>query len=46
LLGPSAGEVGEPAAVRLGFGDHGLGNPNNHCFNSHSDSRMRITGIP
>ncbi|GEM_PF-2797657 len=23
--GPSAGEVGEPAAVQLGFDDHGLG---------------------
>ena len=28
--GPSAGEVGEPAAVRLGFGDHGLGNFDNY----------------
>jgi hypothetical protein len=27
--------------VRLGFGDHGLGNLINHCFNPHTDSRMR-----
>jgi hypothetical protein len=34
---PSAGEVGEPAAVQLGFDDHGLGKLNTHYFNSHTD---------
>ena len=43
---PSAGEVGEPAAVQLGFDDHGLGKLHLHCFNCHIDSRMRTTGIP
>ena len=27
--------------MRLGFGDHGLGNPDNYCINPHTDSRMR-----
>ncbi|MBV8358493.1 MAG: hypothetical protein JO189_11230 [Deltaproteobacteria bacterium] len=30
---PSAGEVGEPAAVQLGFDDHGLGKLHTHYFN-------------
>ena len=30
---PSAGEVGEPAAVQLGFDDHGLGKLNIHYLN-------------
>ena len=34
---PSAGEVGEPAAVQLGFDDHGLGKLNTHYFNPHTD---------
>jgi hypothetical protein len=33
--------LGTPAVVRLGFDDHGLGNLINHCFNPHTDSRMR-----
>jgi hypothetical protein len=43
--GPSAGEVGEPAAVQLGFDVHGLGKLHTHYFNSHSDSRMRTASI-
>ena len=33
--------LGTPAVVRLGFDDHGLGNLINHCFNPHTDSRIR-----
>jgi hypothetical protein len=32
--------------VQLGFDDHGLGKLHTHCFNTHTDSRVRITGIP
>jgi hypothetical protein len=33
--GPSAGEVGEPAAVQLGFDVHGLGKLHTHYFESY-----------
>jgi hypothetical protein len=39
-------KLGNLRRVRLGFDDHGLGNLINHCFNSHSDSRMRTCGVP
>ncbi len=42
---PSAGEVGEPAAVQLGFDDHGLRKLDAHSFNPHNDSRMRTLHV-
>jgi hypothetical protein len=43
---PSAGEVGEPATVRLGFGGHGLGNPDNLCLNPTPIRECALRRVP
>jgi hypothetical protein len=41
--GKSDSEVGEAAAVWLGFGDHGLGNLDNSIYNGFAKSHRRPT---